>query len=179
VFVWIGIDVNDAFAELRKKAVKIEKTLECEHSCYTLPMHISLKMSFAVQESREKEIENNILEFLGNQNAIEVVPSRIENAGNIVWVRYEQNERLCRIKDELNAMLGEKYGVVMHEYDSDYLFHTTVFMFDEQEKNAEAFRRLGGVELPNKIVLDKFVVGSSSDGKLGTYVVRKEVSARK
>lgn len=179
MFVWIGIYVDEYFADLRQNAVEIEKALGCEFSCYTLPMHISLKMPFAVQESNVQEIENSILNFLRNQKPLEVAPIRIESAGNIVWVRYEHNEQLCRIKDELNAMLREKYGVEMHEYDRDCLFHTTVFMFDEKVKNDEAFQRLGDVELPKKVVLDKFVVGRSPNGKLGTYAVRSEVFAQK
>lgn len=179
MFIWIGIDVGDAFADIRKRAVEIEKSLGCEYSCYNLPMHISLKMPFEVQESQFEEIEKSILRFFENQKPLQLSLPRLENVGNIVWVRYEQNERLCSIKDELNVMLGEKYGVGMHEYDSDYLFHTTVFMFDEKDKNDEAFGRLGVVELPKKVVLDKFVVGSSPNGKLGTFTVRKEVSAQK
>lgn len=175
MFIWIGIDVGAAFAVVRKRAVEIEKALGCKFSCYTLPMHVSLKMPFEVKESQFAEIENSILQFFKMQKPLELSSPRMENAGTIVWVRYEQNARLCRMKDELNAMLREKHGIGMHEYDSDYLFHTTVFMFDKQNKNNEGYRRIKDVVLPKKVVLNKFIVGSSPNGKLGTFTVRSGV----
>ena len=176
MFLWVGIDVDSAFEHLRKKAIEIEQALGCEHSCYTLPMHISLKMSFEVSNDRFNEIENSILQYFETLKPLKLSNPRIENAGNIVWVRYDDNKYLCKVKDELNAMLLKKHGIPMHEYDSDYLFHTTVFMFDQHEKNAEGYRLVNGAVLPKTVRLNRFVVGSSPNGQLGTYSVCKAVS---
>ena len=175
MYIWVGIDVDDAFADLRKKAVEVEKLLGCEHSCYTLPMHVSLKMSFEVTNDRFDEIADSILRYFSTLRPLEVFNPRVENAGNIVWVRYDENKYLCQIKDQLNAMLRDKHGIPMHEYDSDYLFHTTVFMFDTEDKNAQGYRQIANVKLPKKVALNKFVVGSSPNGELGTYSVIKGI----
>ncbi|MCM1289122.1 MAG: hypothetical protein NC132_00435 [Corallococcus sp.] len=176
MYIWIGIDVDDPFDDMRKRAMEAEAVLGCEHSCYTLPMHVSLKMSFEISEDRFEDIESSLIRFFEKQKPVQLTNPRLENAGNIVWIRYDENSRLNEIKDELNAMLSEKYEIPLHEYDKDYLHHTTVFMFDDDSSNAEGFTNIKNVPLPKKVTANKFVLGISPNGKLGTFIVKKTIA---
>ena len=73
-------------------------------------------------------------------------------------------------------MLFEKYGVGLHEYDCDYKFHTTLFMENNEEKIRSAYETVKNVYLPEKISVNKLLIGVSESGKLGSYRVFREVN---
>lgn len=46
MYIFLGIDVDNQFAEIKNKATIIDKNIGFKNSCFTLPSHISLKASF-------------------------------------------------------------------------------------------------------------------------------------
>ena len=87
------------------------------------------------------------------------------------------NEEIETLATKLNMMLREKYGVPLHEYDLDFIFHTTLFMDDDAEKINAAHNLLGNVYLPETLIANTFVIGKSETGENGTYMVYKTVRA--
>lgn len=175
MYIWVGIDVDSQLCEMRERAAAVERKLGMEISCYTLPMHISLKMSFAADAADAKAIIGDLERYFASQKPFEIPVRGIEREGAIVWIRMCQAPELDRVHDELNAMLSERYGIGLHEYDMDYKFHTTLFMGGDEARLADAASRVADVYLPEKLVASRFVIGTSNTGALGTYSVYKTV----
>jgi hypothetical protein len=72
-------------------------------------------------------------------------------------------------------MLKDKYGIPLHEYDLDFIFHTTLFMDGDKEKINAAHTLLGDLNLPETLEANTFVIGKSETGENGTYRVYKTV----
>lgn len=220
--IWVGIDLDSQLTDVRERASAVERELGLACSCYTLPMHVSLKMPFEMEGSvgdaasldgagcggssgagcggsfvaervssaaepywicdggravrgRAAAVVRELAAYFAAQTPFSICPLGVENEGGILWIRMERSDRLDRLHDELNGMLAERYGVGLHEYDTDYKFHTTLFMDSDPDMIAEAEARLGSVELPRELRVSRFVIGSSETGALGTYSVLKTV----
>lgn len=176
MYIWVGLNVDRHFSEVKERAKNIDTELNYVNSCFTLPMHISLKMSFEIKEEMFEQVVDALCEYYRSLTAFELTVKGIENEGNIVWIRYKENYTLSKMKDSVNAMLKERFGIGLHEYDSDYLFHTTLFMENDEEKNAKAYEQIKDSRLPQTITVDRFAVGFSPNGKLGTYKIFKEIA---
>ena len=70
----------------------------------------------------------------------------------------------------------EKYNIPLHEYDLDYKFHTTLFMDDDWEKVKQAYRKIRHMKLPARLTAERFVIGVSASGALGTYRIYKTIT---
>ena len=176
MYIWVGIEVESQIAEIKKSAFEIEKKIGFENSNFTLPMHISLKISFPVDDSVANDVIYDIEQLYRLVTPFEIDVDRIECYENISWIRYKQNDKIDEIHDRLNAMLFEKYGVGLHEYDCDYKFHTTLFMENNEEKIRMAYEMIKNVYLPKMISVNKLLIGVSESGKLGSYRVFREVN---
>lgn len=176
MYIWLGINVDGQLGGIKEKAKEIDKELAFTNSCFTLPLHISLKMSFAVDGAKFPEIAADIENYYSSVEPFEIDVRGIENEQVIVWIRMHECERLNEIHDALNDLLLKKYGIGLHEYDTDYKFHTTLFMDSDGEKINAAFERVKDTPIPKRLVADRFVIGTSQSGALGTYSVYKEIT---
>ena len=176
MYIWVGVEVDGQIAEIKRSAFEIEKKIGFENSNFTLPMHISLKISFPVPDAVAEAVMNDIEKLYHSVTPFEIAVDKIECYENISWIRYKQNDKIDEIHDRLNAMLFEKYGIGLHEYDCDYKFHTTLFMENNEEKIRNAYEMVKGAYLPNKIFVNKLLIGASDSGKLGSYKVVREVN---
>ena len=176
MYIWVGVEVESQIAEIKKFAFEIEKKIGFENSNFTLPMHISLKISFPVPDAVAENVMKDIEKLYHSVTPFEIAVDKIECYENISWIRYKQNDKIDEIHDRLNAMLFEKYGVGLHEYDCDYKFHTTLFMENNEEKIRSAYETVKNVYLPEKISVNKLLIGVSESGKLGSYRVFREVN---
>ena len=174
MYIWVGINVDSQLSAVGERVREIEKKLGFRNFCYTLPMHISLKISFPVSDSDSGEIMSAIKDVFERRKAFEIEVSGIEFLGGIAWVRMKESESLISLSDELNSMLLCKFGIPLHEYDTDYKFHSTLFMGSEDEVRAEC-SMLGNINIPAKLVANRFVIGTSETGALGTYSVSEEI----
>ena len=175
MYIWLGINVDDQLRDVRKRAYEINESLRFANFCYTLPFHISLKMSFEVEDSLFDKILADVESYYSQIEPFKIDIKGIENESVIVWVRMCENKRLNKIHDDLNALLLDKYGVGLHEYDTDYKFHTTLFMDGDTSKIDAAFDMVKDSPLPQSITANRFIIGRSPSGKLGTYSVYKEI----
>lgn len=171
MYVWIGIDVDSQLAQIKEKARAIEEKIGFENSNFTLPLHISLKISFPVDSNLFDDVKADIIRVFDESDPFEIYVEGIECHENICWIMMKRNLYLDRIHDRLNTLLLEKYGVPLHEYDMDYKFHTTLFMENNSDKIRDAYSGLYGVCIPKTLMAKKFVIGTSDSGSLGTYRV--------
>ena len=175
MYIWIGIDVNDQLEALRSRGKEIEDKIGFSNSCYTLPYHISLKISFEVDNDIYSQVIMDILNYYNTINPFELDVRGIENEGTIAWIRMKENHILNQIHDDLDLLLLNKYGIPRHEYDLDYKFHTTLFMDSNSEKVMMAYDQIKGFELPKTLMVNKMLIGSSETGALGTFKITHNV----
>lgn len=176
MYIWIGIDVDNQLEKIKTKAIKIEKDLNFLNSNFTLPLHISFKITFLVDENIHNDVINTILDYYYSLKEFDVETSGIENFNSIIWIKMKQNNILDKIHDDLNDLLLKKYNIGLHPYDLDYLFHTTLFMEGDEEKINKAYQLIKDEVLPNKLTVNKLVIGTSQTGKLGSYSIYKTVN---
>ena len=176
MYIWVGADVDCQLQKIKKAAFIVENEIGFENSNFTLPLHISLKISFPVPDAVAENVMKDIEKLYHSVTPFEIAVDKIECYENISWIRYKQNDKIDEIHDRLNAMLFEKYGVGLHEYDCDYKFHTTLFMENNEEKIRMAYEMIKNVYLPKMISVNKLLIGVSESGKLGSYRVFREVN---
>lgn len=176
MYIWVGADVDCQLQEIKKAAFIVENEIGFENSNFTLPLHISLKISFFVSDSVAQGVMDDIEALYRSVTPFSIEVDKIECYENISWIRYRQNDYLDSIHDKLNHMLFGKYGVGLHEYDCDYKFHTTLFMENNEDKIRAAYETVRNTYLPKKISVNKLVIGASDSGRLGSYRVVREVN---
>ena len=174
MYIWIGINVNDQLLPVGKKAKQIENEIGFPNSNFTLPLHVSLKISFPIEDALFDGVIRTIEEYYSTLSPFVLAVRGIEDENTIVWIRMERNEQIDRIHDDLNRILLEKYGVPLHEYDTDYQFHTTLFMDGDTDKINAAYAQIKDVSLPKTLTVNRLLIGCSPSGALGTYKVYRE-----
>lgn len=175
MFVWVGINVEEQLKETRMAVDRVFERIDISNVTCQLPLHISLKISFEIKNELFDSVLNDIIDIYNAQKSFEIKIKGIEKHENIMWIRMYSNEEIETLATKLNMMLREKYGVPLHEYDLDFIFHTTLFMDDDAEKINAAHNLLGNVYLPETLIANTFVIGKSETGENGTYMVYKTV----
>lgn len=175
MYIWVGINVDSQLEELGTRVREIEKKLGYSNFCDTLPMHISLKISFPVSNANAEQVINDIKEIYRRTSPFEIEVSGIEIFEGIAWIRMKHTVELVSLSSELNSMLFSRHGVPLHEYDTDYKFHSTLFMGKDNEVRKE-FSMLEDISIPKKLTAKRFVIGFSDSGELGTYSVLDEIT---
>lgn len=174
MFVWVGIDVESQLKEIKEKVVNISKQVNFNNSACMLPLHISLKISFKIDDNIFDDVLKTISDYYNQIDPFDIEVEGIEKHTQIIWIKVKRNKEIDKIHDDLNTMLLNKYNIGLHEYDLDYKFHSTLFMDSDKELLQKAGDLLGEVELPKKLRINTFLIGTSDTGQLGTYYVYKE-----
>lgn len=177
MFVWVGINVEDQLKEVRMAVDSVFEKIDISNVTCQLPLHISLKISFEIENELFESVLTDISDIYNAQKTFEIKIKGIEKHENIEWIRMYSNEQLEALATSLNMMLKDKYGIPLHEYDLDFIFHTTLFMDDDADKINAANELLGNVYLPQTLMADTFVIGTSETGKNGTYSIYKIINA--
>lgn len=177
MYLWIGINVDNQLQDIKKEGIKIDKKLKFVEPNFTLPMHVSLKISFDIDEKMFKKITKDIINYYNTIEPFEIEVKGIEYNETIVWIRMVDNERIHKIHDEFNNLLLKKYNIPLHEYDMDYKFHATLFMSEDKDKIKKAYDLIKDKSdlIPKKILLNRFLIGYSDEGNPGTYYIYKEI----
>ncbi len=175
MYIWLGIDVDDQLGAIKTAAQRAEEQVGFSHSNFTLPMHISLKISFPVDTAVAPAVIAAVTAYFKTLTPFTLIPRGIENEETIAWVRYRESPLLCRIHDCLNAMLSVQFGIGMHPYDGDYKFHTTLFMEEDVGKITAAYNMVKDCPLPPTVQVKRLLIGTSDSGELGSYSVHSTI----
>ena len=175
MFVWVGINVEDQLKEVRRAVDGVFEKIDLSNVTCQLPLHISLKISFEIENSMFNNVLNDIVAIYTETTPFDIAVKGIEKHENIEWIRMHSNGSIEALATKLNTMLRDKYGIPLHEYDLDFIFHTTLFMDDDADKINAAHNLLGNLELPKTLVANTFVIGTSAMGKNGTYSIYKTI----
>ena len=87
MFVWTGILLDNQLEELKNDAIKIEKELGLKLSCHELPSHISLKISFFIEDEK---FDFDFSMIVISSKSLEAVKKVIANVSEIKEVIIEE-----------------------------------------------------------------------------------------
>lgn len=173
MYLWIGIDVDSEFKELKRKVEKAYNEMNYDNVVVNLPYHISLKISFEAGNKLD-EIVNDLENLFKSYKPFTVETLSIENEKTICWIRYKDNEKISKIKEDVNSLLFNKYNIPYHEYDLDFIFHTTLFLDSDTSKVNEFYEKVKDFSIPKALTVNRFLIGTSLSGDPGTYsIIRK------
>jgi 2'-5' RNA ligase len=126
----------------------VTNSLNSANSALTLPLHISLRMSFPADDLICEEIIEYIARYLGSLSPFTVEVQGIENFRNIVWLKIKTCPRLREIHSWLVDSLSQKYGTGAHIFDSDFMYHISLFLDDDPAKVNRAYSALSSEPVP-------------------------------
>lgn len=175
MYIWAGIDVDTQLSGIKEKAKLIDQQIGFKNSCFTLPLHISLKTSFPLDKPMCNYVIEEINRYFASLKPFEIHIDKLEMYDHIMWIRMRRNAELDKVHDELNKLLLSKYNILLHEYDLDYKYHTTLFMSDKKEEIHQAYQLMQNIELPQSICANQFIIGTSETGELGSYKIYKKI----
>jgi len=178
MYVFLGIDVDEQLLEIKNKAKLIDKNIGFENSCFNLPLHISLKASFEIDNFNFDNVIEEVINYYLSIQPFKIDIYKLEMYDNIIWIRMCRNKELDKIHDDLNKILLEKYNVGLHEYDLDYKYHTTLFMDNNTHSIKRAYSLMDKTELPQSIMAYQFIIGVSETGKLGSYSIYRKIKRK-
>lgn len=175
MYLWIGINLDEQLFELRIEVEKASSELNLINYASYLPIHISLRSQFFVNDADYNRVIEDIISIYKDVIPFEVKLKRIENLGFLVWIVMEENDQLELIHKNLFEILREKYGILADKIDFEYKFHSTLIYPNDESKTNLCFDKLKDIDIPEKITGNKFVIGYSEDNSLGSYRVIKEI----
>ena len=115
MFVWVGINIEDQLKEVRRAVDGVFEKIDISNVTCQLPLHISLKISFEIENSMFNNVLNDIVAIYTETTPFDIAVKGIEKHENIEWIRMHSNESIEALATKLNTMLYEKYGIPLHE----------------------------------------------------------------
>lgn len=173
MYIWIAADVDGELCELREARARAAAELESDDPALTLPLHISLKISFEAPGGREGEIIEAVSEYLSSRRPFEAEIGQVDEENGIVWLLIKPSATLDALHSELDAMLLERFGIPRHAFDKEFKFHTTLFFSSDTR---EVRRALDIPRLPRRVLIKRFIIGCSESGKAGSYFPKRYVN---
>ena len=162
MFVWIGCDISPKFVEYREKVKECNAEINASEASFSFPQHISLKITFEMEDEIAKHCIKDIVELLKSAKPFDAKAEKIELQNGIIWIRMEENEHFKFLHDELDQIVIS-YAVKQHEFDKQYIFHSTVIMDENQEKLEKLFEKIKDIPYPKEFKINTFIVGHSLD----------------
>lgn len=172
--IWIGCRLPEEFErEIRALCLEKNRKLGLDEAAFSLPQHISLKISF--ETDRAEEILEDLPRLFASQPPFRVTIREIQQNGNILWLTIAENETLRQLHEKLDEHLKAHFGVDQHLFDTCFQFHSTLFIDPDVPKIAEMKVRLAEFALPRELTVERILLGVSDSGKAGTYSVVREI----
>lgn len=175
MYIWIGLSIDNDFQNIKEEVERVENKYKFDNSNLTLPFHISLKISFEVENDIYDSIIEDILSFYRTLKSFKVKTKAIEKHDNIVWVRMIENDELKRIHTFFDDMLLNKYNIPLHPFDKEFIYHSTLVMNDNIRKVSKAYRNLEKIDIPSEVNVSKCLIGTSEDGNPWTFRIVKSL----
>ena len=171
MFIWSGINIEDQLPELKSRKAEIEGKLGITDTVVNLPLHVSLRISSQIADEISPRLIDAILEFYKTLEPIELFTDGIEREGNIIWLRFKENDEINSVHHRLCSLMKERFGVSLHPFDLEFKYHTTLFLGIGDDKLASAYDMVKSVNIPASVILNRPVIGASESGLAGTYKV--------
>lgn len=170
MYLWTALYIEDNLEEVRDRAITIGEQTGVKCPVNFLPLHVSLKISFRIDDSKQEKCLKLIKDYLSTVGPFSMEVKGYEHVHGVIWIRMNENERLAEIHSHLDELVSREFGVEPDALDLEFIYHCTLF-FDEDSKLDKAMELISAVPLPSKIYARDFLIGASQDGLPGTYSV--------
>ena len=177
MYLWTAINVDDQLADLRRQSEAAARALGLPDAPFTLPLHVSLRISFPADDAAAPAILEDIRAYYRTLRPFAMQVSGVEDTGDIVWLRMKESEKLSAIHAHLCDTLAARYGVPPHPFDARFIFHATLLMTNAPGQSARGFEMLKNKPVPATLRADRFIIGASPSGAIGSYHVLEEIAA--
>ena len=178
MYIWVACDLSEALDSVRHECLRINTNIRASEIAFTLPQHISLKISFPIDEDKYEAALTDIRDYFMETEPFHIGGPVTELEKNIIWLRFSDELPLVKIHSDLDGMLLRKYGVPKHKFDKCFAYHSTLFIDEDEEKLRLIYEKLGDIPLPDKIEINEFIIGVSESGKAGEYRVIDKIHAK-
>ncbi len=172
MFIWTALYIEDNLEELRDQAIRIGEELGVKCPLTFLPLHVSLKISFPVDDKRVDECIDVLCAYYSKLGPFSIEIEGYEMQKGIIWLRIRENEKLVEIHNRLDELMLSRFDAKPNSLDREFIYHCTLFI-DTDDKLSAAFQALKGIPLPRKLLAREFLIGASETGLPGTYSVFK------
>jgi len=176
MYLWMAADLGNTLEAAREKALAENRRIGLSEAAFTLPAHVSLKISFPADDKIWQDIAREAEAIFRACPAFDIRVKGLERRGDCLWIAMEENEMLKGLHEKMTA-LAEGAGISPHPFDRAFLYHSTLFLSPEEEKMVNMERALQGMFLPEIIPVRGFLIGGSETGRPGEYRVFKRISA--
>ena len=177
MYIWIGCRLPAAFEhELRYGLREMNREVGLNEVAFTLPQHISLKMSFCMEDEKAAAVIDAITDMLEQEKPFAVRLGGVEIVRDVLWLNIRSNSRLKALHAQLDNMLLREFGVEPHMFNRDFRFHSTLFMDKDEEKLHRVYDVLSQYPNDETLGIAQFLIGTSETGAPGTYQVVREIS---
>ncbi len=175
MYIWVGCDINAKFIEYREKVKEFNADLNLSERAFNLPQHISLKITFEMDDEIAKHCIKDIIGLLKEQKPFIARVGKPEMRDDgIIWLKMEENEQFTALHNELDE-IAISYAVKPHALDRQYIFHSTVITDENQEKLSAMFEKVKALPYPEELKINTFLVGTSDDNENFKIVRRIKV----
>lgn len=174
MYIWIGCKLPTDFeTAVRSRCLEANKDIGLDTVAFSLPQHVSLKISF--QSACYQEILNDLTALFKEQLPFSLRIQPAERSGNILWLPVAENLQLQQLHRQLDTRLARCFGVPQHPFDKCFRFHSTLFMDADIGKLSCMHERLASFPAAQELIIDTFLLGLSETGKPGQYHVVREI----
>ena len=177
MYIWIGCKLPEEFdRRVAEKCIPLGEKLGLDNVAFTLPRHISLKISFSYAGDLA-EILAFLKDLFAQEPSFYVNPATITRQGNILWFSFRENARLQALHNRLDQQLQQHFAIPQHPFDRDFAYHSTLFFGAAEDLDAVK-AALADFPLPQALTIEKILLGISETGTPGTYRVVEEISLK-
>lgn len=162
MLIWVGCDINPKFIEFREKVKECNADIGASETALGFPQHVSLKITFEMDDEIAKHCMKDIIELLKSAKPFIAKTKGLELQDGIIWIRMEENEQFKYLHDELDQIVIS-YAVKQHEFDKNFIYHSTVIMDEDREKLAKLYEKIKDIPYPDELKINTFIVGHSHD----------------
>lgn len=178
MYLWMAVDLAGQLEEIRRRALKENEKIGLSEAAFTLPAHVSLKISFPVAGEASESVQQEAAEIFRRMPPFSIRVKGLQQGPGVLWIAMEENEKLRLLHEKMVALAAE-YGAPAHPFDLDFCYHSTLFLSGETEKLALMEKALEEVRLPGCVPAAGFLIGGSESGKPGEYRVFRRIAAMK
>jgi len=179
MYVWIAVLFNELFeSKIREELKPIGTRNNLDFVTFSLPQHISLKISFQCDECDFLNIVDDVKRCFEQIKPFPIelgIVEQLKGWQNIIWITVKDNDILKRLHEILNQTFLENYGIELNPYDgAHFRFHSTLFIDDKNilTKNYDdAFEELQNLTFNQKQMINTACIGISKTGKMGEFEV--------
>ena len=170
MLMFLGIDCKDVLKELKNKCLNYNGDLNLSLDAFLLPDHVSLKISFEV-DSQYEEIKETVTSYFKSIKPFYIKFKTIEKLENIIWIKCAPSKKLQKVHNDLDKLLENKFNIIKTDLDKHFIFHSTIFVDKDNEKLDRMYNLIKTFKVRKKLLVDTFLIGSSTQGVIGTYKI--------